>query len=79
VDDDLPVQRGVLGVAEDEVAERAAAETHDGDRRVLHLDGRVVYVGPVARHLLNLAEIPEQEIQHVRGLVDEHAAALVLP
>lgn len=79
VDMDLAVESGILGVADDDRAERAALEAHDGNRGVLHLQLRMVQRGVVAVELFDIAHVPQEEVNLVRGLVDQHAAAFALP
>jgi hypothetical protein len=46
---------------------------------IFHFDVRMIQVRPIAEHFIDLAEIPDQQIELMRRLVHEHAAAFVLP
>ena len=54
-------------------------EPDDGHRVVLDLDVRVIDVRPVAEDLFGRAHAPQQEVDVVRRLVHQHAAALGVP
>ena len=72
-------QGRVLRVAHHDVAQRAALEADDGDGGVIHLQLGVVEGVPHAEHFLYLAHVPQQQVQLVGRLVDQHAAALAVP
>ncbi len=74
-----PVQARVLRVAQRQRGDGAAPEADDGDSRVLDLDVGVVEVVPLAVDLGRRAHQPQQQVELVRRLVDEDAAALGRP
>ena len=73
------VDARVHAVGQQQAAQRPAPEAQRGHRGVLHLDVGVVEVGRPAHQLLHLAHQPQQDVELVGRLVDQHPAALSLP
>ena len=79
VDVDFGINSWLLAQADDDVAEAAMAKANVRDRRIFHLDVRMREIGPIARDLIDRPHQPLQNVQVVRRLVNQHAAAFGRP
>ena len=75
----LAVEGGVLAVADHDVAHGAALEFDDGHGGIFHFDVGVVQILPDAVYFIDVAHVPQQQVELMGCLVDQNAAAFALP
>ena len=75
MDVDFRIDAGPLAQAHHDVAKGTVAETNRRQRRVFHFNVRMREVRPFARDFVDRPHQPLQNIQVMRRLVDQHAAA----
>src|SRR5262249_5987795 len=75
----LGVDAGLLGNTGHVRAETAVLEAKHRHGGVVHFDGRMIEVGPVAADLGDRAHEPAKQVELMRRLIDKDAAALALP
>ncbi len=73
------IQSRILRVAYQNIAQRPVGKPQHRRRGILHFYIRMVQIVPVAEQLLNRPHKPQQQIQLMRRLIDQHPAAFAAP
>ncbi len=69
----------LLRVAHQDISYSPTLKLNDGERRIVDLYIRVVKVTPETIDLIDIAHIPEHQVELVGRLVNQDSSSLVLP